>query len=370
MDSKVVWIRDVDVVSPVIPETSSFEDVLYNMKENFVSEVKIDLNKSLRQHFKVCRRMNQTAKLGFLSATNVMNKSGILNVEFDKNRFGTAISSTNASYDSVLRILKTLYSKGLEEISPIDFTYSVGNSMLSGITMSYQLLGPSNVLPSSEALQVAHSIIEQNDADYMLVSSVNICTDENFDYYHQFDYLQGDASGQNNGKMTIREQAVSIILEREDSKHNDASCYFENIVQMRKSKRNRQECKTCDSAYDVNTMYELAGFEKEDFSRVMIKALNETPCDVVLLCSAGYKEMKDAELGAIHEVAPNAVTLNPGEIFGSNFGSSFMLNVAVAVSILRKQSIPGNSNNKNIKRILVNGYNELGNIISGVVACI
>lgn len=205
----------------------------------------------------------------------------------------------------------------------------------------------------------------------MLVSSVNICTPENLEFYQQFDYLRGNCSVQKDEKMTIREQAVSIILEKEDSKRHSVSCYLENIIQMRKTKRISEHSRLSDSAYDIDTMYELAEFKNEDFERVMLKALNGTTCDVVLLCSSGLKNMKDAELSAISDIVPDAITFAPGEIFGNNFGSSFMLNVAVAVSVLRNQAVPqeGLSNNK-IKKILVNGYNDLGNIISGVVTCV
>jgi hypothetical protein len=67
---------------------------------------------------------------------------------------------------------------------------------------------------------------------------------------------------------------------------------------------------------------------------------------------------------------PDAKTYVLSDVFGMNLGSSFMLNVAAAVEILRNQKLPyGEKSEKPIKNILVNGFDDIGNIISGVVSC-
>lgn len=365
MSNFVAWIKDVDVICPFFSHEYSFEEALFNAKKNERHEsIKVEMEKALKPYFKICRRMNRTAKMGFLSAVNVLNKSQMTDGDFDHDRFGTMISTTNASYDSVYRILDKLYSEGVESVSPIDFTFSVGNSLLSGITINYKLLGPSNVVPSSEALPLAMAILENDEADHMLVSSVNIVTDENLNYYDQFDFIKDDAG------LLIKEQAVSIILEKEDSKSHDVSCYIKNTAQIHKSRLKSNIPKKCDSEYDIDTNVELSEFDEEDFKKAVIKAANGEMCDVALLCSFGSGQMRDAENKAVKDIMSNAKTYVLSDVFGMNLGSSFMLNVAAAVEILRNQKLPyGEKSEKPIKNIFVNGFDDIGNIISGVVSC-
>lgn len=365
MSDFVAWIKDVDVIYPFFSNGYSFEEALFNSKRNERPQgIKVEMDIALKPYFKICRRMNRAAKMGFLSAVNVLNKSHMINGDFDHDRFGTMISTTNASYDSAYRILDNLYSVGVESVSPIDFTYSVGNSLLSGITINYKLLGPSNVVPSSEALPLAMAILENDEADHMLVSSVNIITDENLNYYEQFDFIK-DASG-----LLIREQAVSIILEKDDSKSHDVSCYIKNTAQIHKSKIKRNIPKKCDSEYDIDTNVELSEFIVEDFKKAVTKATNNEKCDVALLCSFGEGQMRERENKAVKEIMPDVKTYILSDVFGMNLGSSFMLNVAAAVEILRNQKLPyGEKTEKKIKSVLVNGFDDIGNIVSGVVAC-
>lgn len=365
MSNFVAWIRDVDVICPFYSNGYNFEEALFNTSSAQRSQdVKVEMKHALKPYFKICRRMNRTAKLGFLSAINVLNKSELLSNNFDHYRFGTMISTTNANYDSVYRILHELYSEGVKSVSPIDFTYSVGNSLLSGITINYKLLGPSNVVPSSQALPLAMAIIENDEADYMLVSSINILTDENLKYYEQFDIVKDDLG------LLIKEHAVSLVLEKEDSQSHAVSCFIKNIIQIHKSRLKSNFPKQCDSEYNIDTNVELSEFSEVDFKKAASKAINEQKCEVALLCSFGNDQMKEIECKAIKEVIPDAKMYSLSDIFGINFGSSFMLNVAAAVEILRNQKLPyGEKFENTIKSVFVNGFDDIGNIISGVVSC-
>ena len=191
-----------------------------------------------------------------------------------------------------------------------------------------------------------------------------IVTDENLNYYDQFDFIK-DASG-----LLIREQAVSIILEKNDSKSHDVSCYIKNTAQVHKSRIKSNIPKKCDSEYDIDTNVELSEFIVEDFKKAVAKAVNNEKCDVALLCSFGDGHMRETENKAVKEIMPDVKTYILSDVFGINLGSSFILNVAAAVEILRNQKLPyGEKPEKARKSILVNGFDDIGNIISGVVAC-
>lgn len=367
MDRSKVWIKAYDVKSPVIKPDSSFEQVLFSKKSEHQSPVKLNLNDYENPDRRHCRRMNRTSLLGFLSVTEALNRSGLLEKDFDQGRIGTAFSTTNASYDSVLRMLRSLYQKGVDAVSPIDFTYSVGNSLISGITMKYKLKGPSTLVPSSEALLIGQMHLEMDEADHMVVGSFNILTDENIDYLKQMPYLnvEDKSSG-----MPVKEHGVSIILSKDEEQ-----VYIGEVIQMQKKRLSPSVAAAssiqADSAYHVQTMVELEHFHQEDFSQVMKKASKDEEVDLVLMCSTGHESMVKAEKEAIQALYPHAEVAAIGEIFGVNFGSSFLLNVVAAKTILEHQQLPWTQmkHSKALKRVLVNGFNDLGNMISGVVAC-
>lgn len=394
MSSNKTWIRSFDVKSPVIPIDSDFVNTLLNPKENWIPKRLLDLKTLSQTYRRETRRMNRTSSMGYLSATSAMEKSGLVQEEYDPHRFGTVFSTTNASYESVLSILNSLYEDGLEYISPIDFTYSVGNSLISGITMKYNLKGPSVMLPSTEPLFMALITLEQDDIDRILVGNYNICLEENLKFYSQFDYLQGDESKctgilEDANGMVVREQGVSIILEKDELRHGKEGCELLGLSIKNKRKLSNEKYKNSlikqDSAYNLNTYIELSEFSQEDFEDEMKNVLLESnieakDVDAVFMCAGGHSNLDSLEYEAVSNIMPNAKMVSIQGIFGSNFGSSFMLNCAAAVASLQEQKLPGSvgvkdssgrfsieTEESDLKTVVVNGYNDLGNIISGVL---
>ncbi|BCJ93202.1 hypothetical protein acsn021_07710 [Anaerocolumna cellulosilytica] len=392
MSCNRIFIRCIDVKSPVIPDGSDFEDTLFQPEQYWRAERLLDLKVLLKPHLKTVRRMNRTSSMAYLSASALMEKSGLVKDEYDPYQFGTVFSTTNASYENVLRILNTLYEAGREGVSPIDFTYSVGNSLISGITMQYNLKGPSTMLPMSEGLQIAKVILEENDASRILAGTYNICLSENLEYYRQFSYLKGEEKTftgilENACGMVMREQAVSMLLEN-DSVHPDAKgCFLSGLAVKRKTKTSQTKAGEFhqDSAYEMHSISELSEFLSSDFEETISLALYDAnilaeEVDAVFTCASGHPGMDFAEYEALERKVPNAIRVSIHGIFGANFGGNFMLNCAAAVTSLMKQKLPPSmgvkdtkgkftmrSESKKINTILVNGYNELGNIISGVI---
>ncbi len=394
MSCNKIWINDFDIQSPVIPIGCDITDTLFNPKENWVSKRQFDFAALIGPYRKDVRRMNRTSTLGYLSATSIMEKSGLAKESFDPYGFGTVFSTTNASYESVLAVLNSLYQKSIEDVSPINFTYSVGNSLISGITMKYGLKGPSTMLPSTEPLLVASMILEQEDAERILVGNYNICLDDNLNFYRQFDYLQGDDQHftgilEDAKGMVIREQAVSLVLESDAVHTGKEGCVLAGLSIKRKKKINstlaQGQMKNMTSAYNINSFVELSHFSPEDFEETIKLALSESgvaasQVDAVIMCSCGNPGLDNAEYKAVSSLIPDAKMVSVHGIFGSNFGSSFMLNCAVAVASLQKQMLPPSegvidskgrfttkTESLNLKTVLVNGYNDLGNMITGVI---
>lgn len=389
MSCKKVVLNSFDVVSPVIPYGASFEDTLFNPDKSWNNSQQLDMKVLLKPLRKEVRRMNRTSSLAYLSSSNVMNKSGVLNINFNPYRFGTIFSTHNASYESVLKILKELYKNGTEGVSPIDFSYSVGNSLIAGVTKKYQLKGPSTAVPSSDPILLARMILNQDEADYILAGSYNICLDENISYYKSIDYLNGDPTEftkllEEAEGMVAREMGISMILEGyKDDKSDTNKCCLTGLSNIHSINNKKQQYKS--NIYDISSDCELSNFSSEDFTRSMSLALKDAgitadDVDAVFTCSCGNPGLDLPEFEAAKNMFGEKTEFVAIQgVFGGNFGGNFMINSAAAAASLEKQCLPPSkgvpdSNNffnkecKNIEltTILVNGYTDLGNIISGV----
>ena len=390
MNCRKIILKDFNVMSPVIPDGVSFEQTLFYPDENWEPNEQFNIKKVVKPVAKEVRRMNRIASMAYVSSTSIMDKidfSGINNY-----RFGAIFSTHNASYENVLRILKNLYGKGAEAVSPIDFSYSVGNSLLSGITIKYGLKGPCTVLPSSDPLLLTRIILQNGEADYMLVGSFNICLDENLEFYRTLDYLNGDRDGftklleEANGAV-VREVGISMILESSEHCENkdEKKCYLSGFSDIRAKLHNVAKKDLTFNNYPISTDAELSMFSAEDFKKSMKIAMADAKVtaediDAVFTCTCGNKSLDLEEYKAIVDTFnENTELVSIQSVFGTNLGGNFMLNSAAAASSLKNQCLPptkgiseGNSRfnkekkSKKLTTILVNGYNDTGNIISGV----
>lgn len=380
-----------NVLSPVLPEAISFEEMLFGNTTGWMSKQQFDMKHLMKSCLSEVRRMNRTSGLAFKSADEAM-KCFHSEEKYDSFRFGTAFSTTNASFESVLRVLNCLYEKGMDYVSPIDFTYSVGNSLISGITKKYQLKGPSILMPSSEPVLSAQLALERDEADYMMVGSYNICLDENLDYYHKMDYLNGAKEEctkmlSAGSGITVREQAVTLILSSDNKNGGKKGCCMYDVAVTRKERAEKDLAQKYvqDSAYSINSVCELSSFSEVDFVKAMRLALqyskkHSEEIDVVFTSICGHKNKDIAEYDGVKKMFPNAVQVSVQGMFGGNLGSSFLMNCAAALESMRHQSVPASYGVSNkyteyaneptamdIKIVLVNGYDELGNIVSGVL---
>ena len=379
MSCKNIYLLSYDVMSPVNPSECSFADILFSPEKYREDKQQFDMLTLIRPYVRELRRMNRTSSIAYISASNAIKRSKLTEKGYDCFRFGTICSTTNASYENVLRILNPLYSKGTTEVSPIDFTYSVGNSLLSGITKKYQLKGTSGVFPSSEPLFISKMIFNDEDADYLLLGSYNICLDENIKYYSQVDFMRGSSDtskGEDDSGMTIRESAVSMVLGNEKLDVQEKAAQLCSVVQITKTNCSKEsyeksQLNTC-SAYDVDFRVEFSEYEQKDFRKAMELALKEADVtedeiDAVFSCSCGNLSMSKAEGKAIEELFSGRPVVKCLETFGGNFGGNFMLNSIAASECLKHNQLPGVEKTQNpLKCVIVTGFNDLGNIISGV----
>ena len=187
---------------------------------------------------------------------------------------------------------------------------------------------------------------------------------------------------------TIREVGVTLILENDINRNEDKKCYLSGLSNIRKSKviSNSSSYNRISNVYKISSDYELSIFNSSDFVNSMNLALNDAginieDVDAVFSCACGHPGLDLQEYEAIREVFNDKVDIVAIQgVFGANLGGNFMLNCAAAIASFKYQCLPPtkgingelkgiNTEKKEhkLKTILVNGYNDLGNIISGVL---
>lgn len=390
MNCKKVILKDFNVMSPVIPDGMDFEKTLFYPDENWEPNIQFNIKKITKPIAKQVRRMNRTSSIAYVSSNSIMERNDFEGV--DDHRFGIIFSTHNSSLENVLRILRNLYEKGAEYVSPIDFSYSVGNSLLSGIAIKYGLKGPCSVLPSSDSLLLSRMVLQSGEADYILTGSFNICLDENLEFYRTLSHLNGDSDhftkllDEAEGSV-VRELAVSMILESlEHSENSDEKkCYLSGFADIRAKVHNVARMNGEFNTYPISADAELSMFSSEDFAKAMKIAMSDAEVkpediDAVFTCTCGNKSLDLEEYKAVIDTFNEDTELVAIQgIFGTNLGGNFMLNSAAAAVSLKNQCLPPTrgifkentrfnmqKKDKKLKTILVNGYNDTGNIISGV----
>lgn len=376
----MIRLRNYHVQSPLLTEGETFSDHFFCEDKIPPKALYFDLNGIAKEHRKATRRMNRISKIAYVSASDVMDRSGLPKDAFVPERFGTMVSTASASYDNVLKILRTLYTEGADSVSPIDFTYSVGNALVSGITMKYGLKGVSSTFPSSAVLLPAKIQLDLDKADYLLVGSYNVLQPEIVMHQQQIGYLRGDTQGvtpigDKAKGMVLRELAVSMILEK--ASEQTEGCMLTGLSGKGKTPVPVSPRYSEDRPYGLDCYEQLADFQAADFTETMTEAVRQAGIgtdgiDAVFSCACGHPSLDRAELAAVEKAFPQAALAAVLPVYGASACGTLLLNSVAAYESFRSGRIPSGflvkegEKRGRLRHILVNGVDELGTISSGV----
>ncbi|WP_294353246.1 beta-ketoacyl synthase N-terminal-like domain-containing protein [uncultured Clostridium sp.] len=379
--SNSVYISGIDVISTISNNYEEFKKQLFSYEFNESNKEKdmIDLVCIKRPYIKDVRRMNRASVLAYISSTQAFEGRGLDKISYDSYDIGTIFSVFSPSIDSSLSVLKSLYSKGIELVSPIMFSSTVGNSCIAGVAMKYKLKGESIMFKSENALNYSNVLLRQGRAEILLCGSYDVYTSEKLNYYKKQSYVAKESSNEchpysdNPKGIKLKECGVTLILERENSKYLEDEkvfCEISNISIVRKTGNNEEAIKY---------------FEKDNFKDCMNIAIKEAginPKDIDAIISAAgeHISLDKAEEGAISDIFGKDVPVTTVKgIFGDSLGTNICLNTAVGATVIKEGKLPKaygcNSNstiininteciNKDFKYVLANGYSETGDIIS------
>lgn len=180
-----IYITSIDVISTLNSTYEEFKNVLYPSEQNYLDLQKeqIDLSVIKKKYTKNVRRMNRASVLAFISSTQAFLQRELDKTNYNSYDIGTIYSVFSPSLDSSLSVLNTLYEKGIDLVSPIMFSSTVGNSCIAGVTIQYQLKGQSLMVKSSNALSYSSALLKLGKAEILLCGSYDVYIPEILEYY-------------------------------------------------------------------------------------------------------------------------------------------------------------------------------------------
>ncbi|GMQ62815.1 beta-ketoacyl synthase N-terminal-like domain-containing protein [Vallitalea maricola] len=377
-----IYITGVDVITPMTNNFDEFRDQLYDTCSENLYKQQIDLYELETPFYRKTRRMNRTSVAAFISSTQAYYNRGLDHIKYNPYDIGTIYSTFYASVDSTINVLDTVYTKGINNVSPIIFAATVGNSCIAGVTMEYKLKGTSMHLQSSNALRYSYNSLINGNVELIFCGGYDCYINNILKYYNNLPYVNNSGLGDCSPYSTkpkgiyLKESLVTLILEKSDSKYmtdESIQCELCGIGAHRKTTKNN------DGLYT---------FENKEFEEAMILALKNADVsaeeiDCIVGAAGEHPTIDYAEAIAIKncfEKKPPVVSIKG--IFGDTLGCNLNLNIVAAICILQKQEIPKvfncgeaidliNINRQNTKGtykyVLVNGYSEYGSVMSTVL---
>ena len=145
----------------------------FDLPTKIAGEVK-NFNPDLYMDRKEVKKCDRFIHLGMAAAMEAMESSGLINLNFNPERFGTYLSSGIGGLPEIANSALSYKEKGFKRgISPF-FIPSVIANLLSGqASIKYNLQGPNYCMvtacsSSAHSIGEAARIIQRGDADYML----------------------------------------------------------------------------------------------------------------------------------------------------------------------------------------------------------
>lgn len=293
------------------------------------------------------RKANRFSEMGiYVSKQAFENCSFDLN-SCDKTRIGTIFTTGYGPIVSTMQFSKSIAEENYEFCSPALFANTVHNAGVGHICTLLGLKGVSSVLMGSNNLEYSFMLLNSNKADCILTGSV--------EEYCQ-DIIDTFKNNELSKNVLINEAAVAFLvsLENEERYISDAYCTVAETLEF------NLNCCPISKMADKTT----------DISKKIRKSIEKICSDYKVdaffsSCNGTYFD--EIELSAAKEVMSDKVIYvnNVKQLFGETLGSAFNLNVMVGALCLKHDKLPLklDSSKRNIKNILVSGYDVLGNYL-------
>lgn len=323
---------------------SIWENLINNNKmKNSLEAIQFDSGLSMSQK----KRSNRYSEMGVYSSKVAISDSKVNIDNMNKTRIGTVFTTGYGPIVSTLEFSKNVVQGDSEFCSPTIFANSVNNSCVGHICIMLGFKGVSTVLMGSNNLEYSQMLINKGNTDLILTGSI----EENCK-----ELIDALAVGEHSKNVFVKEGAVSFLISRNE---NIGTAYC-NIVDFSEFGMN---------GYPLTDKIDERA-AAENIERISRELGHKYKIDAFFSsCNGSYFD--EIELQAVNNALGNDVIYvnNVKKLFGETLGSAFNLNIMVGALCVKNGRLPLklDSDQREIKRILVSGYDVSGNYMLAVL---
>ena len=150
-----------------------------NHKVTLAAEVKnFDAEELLGK--KEARKLDRFSQFAVVAAKEAMEHSGLLNAEFDRERFGVIVSSGIGGLDTMESACDTLIEKGPDRVSPYVIPMMIGNMAAGNVSIAVGAKGYSSSVVTAcaggtHSIGDAYRLIKHGYQDVMICGGTEAC---------------------------------------------------------------------------------------------------------------------------------------------------------------------------------------------------
>lgn len=294
------------------------------------------------------RRINRYSDMAVYCSGKALDDGAVKITEIDSYHIGTIFTTGYGPMVSNLQFAASVVDGNPDLCSPTVFANTVSNVCVGQVCMAFDCKGVSTVVMGSNNLGYSQMLLNKGDADYILAGAVEEYCTELYESFRQNEHSLN---------VSVQEGAVTFLLEREGK--SEGYCELVDFY----------ECSIGE--------YPLVNKTNESAKGRMIKLLNDIAnrnkeeFDVIFTSYNG-SEFDTVEREVIEEVFKDTkmVVGSVKEYLGETLGAAFNMNIMIAALSLKRGRLPkalSNSLEKEIKKVLVTGYDVTGNYIAYVL---
>lgn len=221
---------------------------------------------------------------------------------------------------TVEHYLRVLLAKGPAQVSPINFSRAVSNSVVGELARRHNLRGPSTAVLGSSALGYATDLLRAGSARQVVCVGVDEVRDLHLWAYRQAGLLDGG--------LWLGEGAAALVLESREhaeARHASILCAIAGY----------------SMSFSGESVFRITGVTADSIARCMTAALRRSGRDPsavesVVSLANGDRALIGEERDAVQRViGREPMWLRPKLVFGETFGSSEAIASLVATAMLR-----------------------------------
>ena len=299
------------------------------------------------------RRMNRYSDMAVYTSSKALEDAKVNVNEIDSYRIGTIFTTGYGPMVSNLQFGSSVVKGDPDLCSPTVFANTVSNACVGQVCMAFDCKGVSTIVMGSNNIGYSQMLLNRGKANFILSGAVEEYCEELYNSFQLNKYSKD---------VFIKEGTVTFLLKSSEvnDEAEDAYCQLVDFCECNIGKY------PLVNKVDENSV-------KDRIVKTLSKFVSDSGKEIDFVISANNGSYFDSvENAVLEEVFDNKKLIigNIKEYIGDTLGTSINMNVMVAAMILKNEKLPkafANESVKQVKTILVTGYDVTGNYIGYIL---